>query len=234
MGRVGRVDVPAVVRASLPRRFLRGRDGAHPPLPPGHRQDLLAEPGPREGRLFRRRRRGGVRHFRWRCARRGDVEVERRPPPGRSRPRPPPRRDAAPPKSQSQSSRSGDMVDDEASHAPGTARSSAPRSPPSAAAATATTTGREAVEPCDEGGAGRDRGGHRLPGDHTLLQLRRRLAPVVAGGGGERHLPPPRARSSTAGEGGGAGGGGVRRLFRGVQTMFMGCVPAHALYFSSY
>ena len=36
------------------------------------------------------------------------------------------------------------------------------------------------------------------------------------------------------GGGGGAGGGGVRRLFRGVQTMFLGCVPAHALYFSSY
>ncbi|KAL3810983.1 hypothetical protein ACHAXA_008569 [Cyclostephanos tholiformis] len=29
-------------------------------------------------------------------------------------------------------------------------------------------------------------------------------------------------------------GGGIRRLFRGVQTMFLGCVPAHALYFSSY
>ncbi|KAL3793703.1 hypothetical protein ACHAW5_008050 [Stephanodiscus triporus] len=29
-------------------------------------------------------------------------------------------------------------------------------------------------------------------------------------------------------------GAGVRRLFRGVQTMFLGCVPAHALYFSSY
>ncbi|KAL7538593.1 hypothetical protein ACHAWF_006145 [Thalassiosira exigua] len=30
------------------------------------------------------------------------------------------------------------------------------------------------------------------------------------------------------------GGGGFRRLWRGVQTMFVGCIPAHALYFSSY
>lgn len=27
---------------------------------------------------------------------------------------------------------------------------------------------------------------------------------------------------------------GVRRLWRGVQSMFVGCIPAHALYFSSY
>mmetsp|Transcript_4592 Transcript_4592/g.8815 ORF Transcript_4592/g.8815 Transcript_4592/m.8815 type:complete len:510 (+) Transcript_4592:699-2228(+) len=27
---------------------------------------------------------------------------------------------------------------------------------------------------------------------------------------------------------------GVKRLWRGVQTMFVGCIPAHALYFSSY
>jgi hypothetical protein len=27
---------------------------------------------------------------------------------------------------------------------------------------------------------------------------------------------------------------GVKRLWRGVQTMFEGCIPAHALYFSSY
>ena len=27
---------------------------------------------------------------------------------------------------------------------------------------------------------------------------------------------------------------GFRRLWRGVQTMFVGCIPAHALYFSSY
>ena len=27
---------------------------------------------------------------------------------------------------------------------------------------------------------------------------------------------------------------GFKRLWRGVQTMFVGCIPAHALYFSSY
>jgi hypothetical protein len=27
---------------------------------------------------------------------------------------------------------------------------------------------------------------------------------------------------------------GIQRLFRGVQSMFVGCIPAHALYFSSY
>jgi solute carrier family 25 iron transporter 28/37 len=31
-----------------------------------------------------------------------------------------------------------------------------------------------------------------------------------------------------------ATGGGFKRLWRGVQAMFLGCIPAHALYFSSY
>jgi len=30
------------------------------------------------------------------------------------------------------------------------------------------------------------------------------------------------------------GGVGLARLFRGIQTMFVGCIPAHAVYFSSY
>jgi solute carrier family 25 iron transporter 28/37 len=32
----------------------------------------------------------------------------------------------------------------------------------------------------------------------------------------------------------GSGAGGFKRLWRGVQAMFLGCIPAHALYFSSY
>mmetsp|Transcript_27034 Transcript_27034/g.46118 ORF Transcript_27034/g.46118 Transcript_27034/m.46118 type:complete len:633 (+) Transcript_27034:138-2036(+) len=34
--------------------------------------------------------------------------------------------------------------------------------------------------------------------------------------------------------GGGTTNAGFKRLWRGVQTMFVGCIPAHALYFSSY
>lgn len=40
---------------------------------------------------------------------------------------------------------------------------------------------------------------------------------------------PTVARSS-----GEIGGGGISRLFRGISTVWVGCIPAHALYFSSY
>jgi solute carrier family 25 iron transporter 28/37 len=43
-----------------------------------------------------------------------------------------------------------------------------------------------------------------------------------------------RAGSGNNGSTTAAGGGGFKRLWRGVQAMFLGCIPAHALYFSSY
>ena len=42
------------------------------------------------------------------------------------------------------------------------------------------------------------------------------------------------AAESIVGGAGAGGGAGISRLWRGVQTVLVGCIPAHALYFSTY
>jgi solute carrier family 25 iron transporter 28/37 len=65
----------------------------------------------------------------------------------------------------------------------------------------------------------------------TIRQLMNQQGPLVLEGGATRPATAAAASSSTITF---AQLAGLSRLWRGVQTILIGCIPAHALYFSSY
>ena len=84
-------------------------------------------------------------------------------------------------------------------------------------------------------GGAREGGGRRRPWSRSSRAARGATLGDITSGGMIRSAASV-ALDGPAAPGEGAAGrlAGVGRLWRGVQTMFVGCVPAHALYFSSY
>mmetsp|Transcript_3372 Transcript_3372/g.7477 ORF Transcript_3372/g.7477 Transcript_3372/m.7477 type:complete len:430 (-) Transcript_3372:645-1934(-) len=109
-------------------------------------------------------------------------------------------------------------------HTPATASTTA-----TAATATASTTGRNPALFQHHPHHGRNHPPHQR-GVYTLAHDSIHASSSAAEQVAKKRPRSQRAAAASAPP----SAAGVKRLWRGVQTMFVGCIPAHALYFSSY